>query len=219
MNSIQISTAQSRLRGGSVSFSSLPRSFGSPPSGGVREARLPFITLSEFPEPPLSEARASSRMQPGVENHRIAGPFEQERFLEAPFHTNHNQQGPRLTMSGDESVHALALRRVPILPRCRRRKATFIGMDRPFATAKEPFPQAQEPFTLLKIASWYPSFFIGHLQSLERMPHTMPGDLEISRPFPLCPIRMDFYMRPQGFPIQLARPLWTKAFVHPYHRA
>ncbi|MDH5347733.1 MAG: hypothetical protein OEW13_07475, partial [Nitrospira sp.] len=34
--------------------SSSPRSFVSPPSGGVGEARLPLITLSEFLEPPLS---------------------------------------------------------------------------------------------------------------------------------------------------------------------
>jgi len=33
----------------------LPRSFGSPPPGGFREARLPLITLSEFAEPPLLE--------------------------------------------------------------------------------------------------------------------------------------------------------------------
>ena len=36
-----------------VSFSSLPGSSGSPPSGGFGEARLPLSTLSEFPEPPL----------------------------------------------------------------------------------------------------------------------------------------------------------------------
>jgi hypothetical protein len=35
----------------------------------------------------------------------------------------------------------------------------------------------------------------------------------MSRPFRLCPIRMDFHMPTQGFPIQLARPLWAGAFV------
>ncbi len=35
-------------------FSELPpRSFGSPPRGGLGEARLPLILLSEIPEPPL----------------------------------------------------------------------------------------------------------------------------------------------------------------------
>lgn len=35
----------------------------------------------------------------------------------------------------------------------------------------------------------------------------------MSRPFRLCPIRMGFHMPTQGFPIQLARPLWAGAFV------
>ena len=35
----------------------------------------------------------------------------------------------------------------------------------------------------------------------------------MSRPLRLCLIRMGFYMTPQGFPIQLARPLWAGAFV------
>jgi hypothetical protein len=62
--------------------------------------------------------------------------------------------------------------------------------------------------------SWYPIlFFIGHLQSLERMPNTMPGDLEVSRPLCLCPIGMDVHMPTQGFPVQLARPLRAGAFV------
>lgn len=37
----------------SVSVVSSPRSFGSPPRGGLGEARLPLSILSEFPKPPL----------------------------------------------------------------------------------------------------------------------------------------------------------------------
>ncbi len=37
----------------SVGCSSSPRSSGSPPPGGLGEARLPLSTLSEFPASPL----------------------------------------------------------------------------------------------------------------------------------------------------------------------
>lgn len=90
----------------------------------------------------VGQARTQPRVQLGVEDDRIPGPFEQERFLEAPLHTGRKQRGPRPTMPGNQAIHAVALRRVPIPPCCRRRNATFINLDRPFATAKEPFPQA-----------------------------------------------------------------------------
>lgn len=41
----------------------------------------------------------------------------------------------------------------------------------------------------------------------------MPGDLEMSRSLRLCPIRMDFHMTTQGFPIQLVGPLWAGTLV------
>ncbi len=54
---------------------------------------------------------------------------------------------------------------------------------------------------------------MGHLQALEGMPNTMPGDLEVSGPFRLGLIRMDVHMTAQHFPIQFARPLWAGTLV------
>jgi hypothetical protein len=54
---------------------------------------------------------------------------------------------------------------------------------------------------------------MGHLQAVECMPHTMPGDLEMSGPFRLGLIRMNVHMATQRAPIQLAGPLWAGAFV------
>ncbi len=57
---------------------------------------------------------------------------------------------------------------------------------------------------------------MGHLQALECVPNTMPGDLEMSRPLCLGPIRMDVHMPAQGVPIQFAGPLWAGTLVrHP----
>ena len=35
----------------------------------------------------------------------------------------------------------------------------------------------------------------------------------MSRPLRLCPIRMDFHMTAQGFPLQFVGPLWAGALV------
>ena len=56
---------------------------------------------------------------------------------------------------------------------------------------------------------------MGHLQAVEGMPNTMPGDLEMSGPFRLGLIRMDVHMTAQRVPIQFAGPLWAGAFVRP----
>jgi hypothetical protein len=45
-------------------------------------------------------------------------------------------------MPGDQAVHAVALRGVPVAPRRRRLNATFIDMDGLFAPAKEPLASA-----------------------------------------------------------------------------
>ena len=45
----------------SVSFSSSPRSSGSPPGGGFGEARLPLITLSKFLGPSLTDPKERGR--------------------------------------------------------------------------------------------------------------------------------------------------------------
>lgn len=62
------------------------------------------------------KARAQPGLQPGVEDRRITRPLEQQRFLESPFDTGRKQRGPRPSLSGDQAVHAVALRRVPIPP-------------------------------------------------------------------------------------------------------
>ena len=88
------------------------------------------------------QARAQPCLQPGVEDDRIAGALEQKRFFESPVHPGRNQRGAWSPMPGDEAVHTLALWGVPIAPCRRRRKATFIDMDRLFAVAKKPLAPA-----------------------------------------------------------------------------
>ena len=41
----------------------------------------------------------------------------------------------------------------------------------------------------------------------------MPGDVEMPRPLRLGPIRLDFHMTEQGFPIQCVGPVWAGALV------
>jgi len=103
------------------------------------------------------EARAQPCLQPGVEDHRIARALDEQRLVESPFHTGHNQRGPWPSMPGAQTVHTLALRGVPIPSRCRSGKAAFVDMDGPFATVNEPFSQTQEPFPLLRI-----TFLVDH---------------------------------------------------------
>jgi len=98
------------------------------------------------------QARAQPGLQPGVEDRRITRPREQKRLLESPFSTGRKQRGPRPSLPGDQAVHAVALRCVPIPPRRRRCKPAFIDMDGAFAAANESLAQAQELFTLLRIA-------------------------------------------------------------------
>ena len=83
------------------------------------------------------QARAQPRFQPGVEDNRIAGPLEQQWFSELPVHLGRNQRGAWPPMPGDQAVHAVALGGVPIAPRRRRGKATFVNMDGLLATAKQ----------------------------------------------------------------------------------
>jgi hypothetical protein len=54
---------------------------------------------------------------------------------------------------------------------------------------------------------------MGHRQLLQRVPDAMSGDLEMSRPFRLCPIGMGFHVTAQCFPIQFMGPLWTGTLV------
>jgi hypothetical protein len=108
------------------------------------------------------ETRAQPCPEPGVEDHRIARPLKQQWFFELPIHTDRNQRGSWPSLPGDQAVHAVALRCVPIPPRGRRRKPAFIDMDGSFAAAKEPLAQAQEVFPLLRIALLVPDpFFYG----------------------------------------------------------
>lgn len=107
------------------------------------------------------EAWAQPRLQPGVEDHRIAGALEEQRLFELSIHTGSKQRGSWPSMPGDETVHAVALRRVPIPPGRGRGKAAFIDMDGPFAATNESFSQAQELFPLLRITFVvaYPFFY------------------------------------------------------------
>lgn len=108
------------------------------------------------------QAGTQPRLQPGVEDDRIAGPFEQKRFFELPVHPGRNQRGAWSPMPGDEAVHALALGGVPIAPCRRRRKATFIDMDRLFAVTKKPLAPAQELSALARVTFLVPNpFFYG----------------------------------------------------------
>ena len=81
----------------------------------------------------VRQARAQPRLQPGVEDHRIAGPFEQQRFFEPSIDSCGQQRGTGPSMPGDQAIDTLALRRISIPP-CRRWcKSTFIDMDGLFA--------------------------------------------------------------------------------------
>lgn len=83
-------------------------------------------------------------------------------------------------MSRDQTIDALALRGIPIPSGRRRRKATFINMDEPFtATAEKPSALPRVTFLIAH------PFFMSHLQALEGLSNTMPGDLELSSPFRL----------------------------------
>lgn len=103
------------------------------------------------------EARAQPRLQPGVEDPRIAGPFEQQRFLEPSLNARGQQRGPRPSMSRDQPIHALALRGIPIPSGGRRRKATFINMDELFTAAAEALTKAEKPSALPRV-----TFVIAH---------------------------------------------------------
>jgi hypothetical protein len=59
-------------------------------------------------------------------------------------------------MPGDQTVHTLAFRRVPIPSRRRRGKAAFVDMDGPFAAANEPFSLLRVTFLVAH------PFFMGH---------------------------------------------------------
>jgi len=159
------------------------------------------------------EARAQPRLQPGVEDPRIAGPFEPQGFFEPSLDARGQQRGPRPSMSRDQTIHALALRGIPIPSGGRRRKATFINMDELFTAVAEALTKAEKPSALPRVTFLIAHLFMGHLQALEDMPNTMPGDLEMSGPVRLGLIRMDVHMTAQRVPIQFARPLWAGTLV------
>jgi len=103
------------------------------------------------------EARAQLCLQPGVEDHRLTGAFEQTGLCQSPIDASGKEREAWSSMPGNQAIHALAFGRVPIPSRRRRGKAAFIDMDGLFAAANEPFSQAQEPFPLLRI-----TFLVAH---------------------------------------------------------
>ena len=54
---------------------------------------------------------------------------------------------------------------------------------------------------------------MGDLQSVQCVPNAMARHLEMPRPFRLGSVGMSLHLTTQGFPIQLARPLWAGTFV------
>lgn len=88
------------------------------------------------------QKRTQPHLQPGVEDHRVTRPFEQQRFFESPVHAGGDQRGAWPPIPRDQAVHALALWRVPMPPRRRRCKAAFINMDQLVAATKEPLAPA-----------------------------------------------------------------------------
>ena len=108
------------------------------------------------------EARAQPCLEPGVEDHRITRPLEQQWFFESSIYPGRNQRGPGPSMPGDQAIHPLPLRGIPVPPRGRRGKAAFVDVDRSLTAANKPLPQAQKVFSLLRITLAVPDpFFYG----------------------------------------------------------
>jgi hypothetical protein len=117
-------------------------------------------------------------------------------------------------MSRDQTIHAVALRGLLIPSGRRRRTATFIHMDKLVTAAAEALSKAEKPSAVPRVTfvRAHP-FVMGHLQALEGMPNTMPGDLELSGTVRLGLIRMGVHMTAQRVPIQFARPLWAGTLI------
>ena len=98
-------------------------------------------------------------------------------------------------MPGNQAVHALAFGCIPI-PSCRRRhKPAFIDVHGVFTTTHEPLAKAEELFSSERVAFGIAqSFFMGHPQFSQRVPNTVPGDLEMPRPFRLSLIGLCFHI-------------------------
>jgi hypothetical protein len=105
------------------------------------------------------QTRAQPRLEPGIEDRRIAGPIEQVRFFESPVHASRNQRGAWPSMPGDQAVYTLAFWCIPIASRRRRGKPTFIDVDGLFAATQEPLAQTEEPFSLKRVALVVPQSF------------------------------------------------------------
>lgn len=108
-------------------------------------------------------------------------------------------------MPGDQAVHPLAFGRIPMPPRHRRHKPAFIDVHGVFAQAHEPLTKVEELFSSERVAVGIAqSFFTGHPQFSQRVPDTVPGDLELPCPFRLSLIGLCLHMPTQRLPIQLA---------------
>ncbi len=95
---------------------------------------------------------AQPRLQPGVENRRITGAFEQTGLCQSPIDASGNERDAWPSMPGNQAIDALAFGRVPIPPHRRRGNPAFIDVDGLFAAAQEPFAQTEEPFSSERVA-------------------------------------------------------------------
>ena len=94
-----------------------------------------------------------------------------------------------------------------MLPGRRRHKPAFIDVHGVFAAAYEPLAKTETLLAPQGGAFGIPqSFFMGHPRLAQRVPDTVPGDLELPRPFHLRPIGMGLHMIASLLPIQLAGP-------------
>ena len=103
------------------------------------------------------QTRAQPRLQPGVEDCRIAGSFEQTGLCKSPIHASGHERGAWPSMPGNQAIHALAFRRVPIAPHRRRRQPAFIDVDGLFAASQEPFSKTEEASSSERVA-----FLVAH---------------------------------------------------------
>lgn len=93
------------------------------------------------------QTRAQPRLQPGVENPRIAGAIEQHGLGQSPLHASGDERRAGPSLPGHQAVHTLAFGGIPIPPCRRRHKPTFIDVHGVFATAHESLAKAEELFS------------------------------------------------------------------------
>jgi hypothetical protein len=103
------------------------------------------------------QTRASPRLEPGIEDCRIAGSVEQPGLGKSPLHASGNERGAWPSMPRNQASHALAFQRLSIAPHRGRRTPAFIDVDGLFAASQEPFAKTEEPSSSERVA-----FLVAH---------------------------------------------------------